>query len=493
MRVRSFEELMLLPVELASSRHLDGVTWNRVRWFLGAYLFVALGVSIAFASTGDDFRLWIALGDLALLVAFFLARRSKVVDNAFRPIVAGLLAAQYVATILWATGPTPVLLVALLPFPILLLMLRLRPIEAAFVVATLVAGTAGWHLAHGQPIARSALLGLAVAVPGTLTAVGAARIALGERKEFSVRWHRAVSREKERLRLRGELADARKIQLSMLPAGEPRIDWLELSGTCLPAAEVGGDYYDYIPLGDDAWAVVVADVAGHGVGSGLQIAGLRSSLYVLQEELRAPSTVLERLNQMIQASVRVRTFVTLTVAVIDRVDRTLRVASAGHPPVLLRQAGSGKVLEVGRPAPPLGTRLPTRYEEHSVPIEPGDLVLLYTDGLVEATDFRTEAYGFGRLERAFGRAASQTGRSERADRPDRAGQARAIRTQILEDVSHFKGENYQADDLSLVVARFHPRPSEADGLREIEAADPAGSSDAADAGEGARRTDGADG
>ena len=338
-------------------------------------------------------------------------------------------------------------------------------------------------------------------MPGTLTAVGAARIALRERKEFAVRWHRAVSREKERLRLRGELADARKIQLSMLPAGEPHIDWLELSGTCLPAAEVGGDYYDYIPLGDDAWAVVVADVAGHGVGSGLQIAGLRSSLYVLQEELRAPSTVLDRLNQMIQASVRVRTFVTLTLAVIDRVDRTLRVASAGHPPVLLRRARTGEVVEVGRPAPPLGTRLPTRYEEQSVPIEPGDLVLLYTDGLVEATDFRTEAYGFGRLERAFGKAAGHSGaaRGERPDRPGWSGptgQARAIRTHILEDVSHFKGENYQADDLSLVVARFHPRATEADGMREIGGADPLGSPDAADpagAREGASRTDGTDG
>lgn len=449
MRVRSFEELMLLPPELAVSRHLDGVTWNRVRWFLGAYLFAATVAAIVFASTSADFRLWIALGDLALLVAFFLLRKSRMVEGAFRPIVAGLLAAQFVTTVLWSTETPPVLIFATLPFPIVLLLLRLRPAESAFVVATLVAGTSGWFLAHDTAITRAALLGLAVAVPGTLAAVGAARISLQESKEFSQRWQRAVAQEKERLRLRGELADARKIQLSMLPAGEPLIDWLELSGTCLPAAEVGGDYYDYIPLDDDAWAVVVADVAGHGVGSGLLIAGLRSSLYVLQDELRSPAAVLERLNQMIQASVRVRTFVTLTLAVVERSPGRLRVASAGHPPIFLRRAADGKVLEVGRPAPPLGTRLPTRYEEETVDLADGDLVLLYTDGLVETTDFRTEAYGFDRLERALGRAGAGT----RA-----AARAREVRTQILEDVSHFKGENYQADDLSLVVARFHPGP-----------------------------------
>lgn len=448
MRVRSFEELMLLPPELAVGRYFDGVTWSRARWFLGGYLFAALVASIIFASTDADFRLWIAAADLVVLVAFFLLRRTRTVEAAIRPIVAGLLSLQFLTTALWSTDPAPVLIFAILPFPIVLLTLRLRPVESAFVVATLIAGTAGWHLAHGATMARAALLGLAVAVPASIAAIGASRITQAQRKEFMERWQRAVSRERERLRLRGELADARKIQLSMLPAGEPQIDWLELSGACLPAAEVGGDYYDYIPLGDDAWAVVVADVAGHGVGSGLLIAGLRSSLYVLQDELRYPARVLDRLNLMIQASVRVRTFVTVAVAVIERSPARLRVASAGHPPTLLRRRSDGSVTELGRHAPPLGTRLPAVYEEETVDLEPGDLILLYTDGLVETTDFRTEAYGFDRLKRAFARSTG-SGPSVR--------EARSVRTHILEDVSHFKGENYQADDLSLVVARFEPR------------------------------------
>jgi len=460
MRVRSFEELMLLPEELAVARYFDGVTWQRGRWFVGAYLFGSAIAGIVFAATGLDFRLWIALADFLVLAGFLLARRTRMVEETFRPILAALVALQFLATALWSTEAPPVLIFAFLPFPIVLLVLRFRPPESAFVVATLVAGTAGWFLAHESTMARAALLGVAVAAPASTAAVASARISLRQRKEFLDRWHRAVTRERERLRLRGELADARKIQLSMLPAGEPRIDWLELSGTCVPAAEVGGDYYDYIPLGGDAWAVVVADVAGHGVGSGLLIAGLRSSLYVLQDELRSPAAVLERLNQMIQASVRVRTFVTVAIAVIQHTEDgsgRLSVASAGHPPVLVRRGADGAVVEVGHPAPPLGTRLPTRYREETVDLTPGDVVLLYTDGLVEATDFRTECYGFDRLERALGRAVP-------------SGEARSVRTHILEDVAHFKGQNQQGDDLSLVVARFRasvrqrePEPAMVDG------------------------------
>lgn len=445
MRVRSFEELLLLPEELALARHFDGVTWRRARWFLGAYLAAAFITSIVFASTDRDFRLWVSLADLALLTAFFLARRTRPLEQAFGPVVAGLVAVQFVATALWSTETEAVLVFALVPFPVVLLRLRFRARESALVVGALAAGTAGWEVAHQASLSQAALLGLLAAAPATAAAVAASRFAIRERKEFLERWHRAVGRERERVRLRGELADARKIQLSMLPAGEPKIDWLDLSGACLPAAEVGGDYYDYIRLDDDAWAVVVADVAGHGVGSGLLIAGLRSSLYVLQEELRTPAAVLERLNSMVQASVRVRTFVTVTIAVLERSSGQgsgrLRVASAGHPPPLLWRRAEGAVHEVGRPAPPLGTRLPTRYEEEIVDLAPGDVVLLYTDGLVEATDHRTECYGFERLERALGRSAG-------------SGDAREVRTHLLEDVSHFKGEILQGDDLSLVVARY---------------------------------------
>jgi hypothetical protein len=443
MRVRSFDELLLLPEELAVARHFDAVTWLRGRWFLGGYLLAAFVAAIVFASTDRDFRLWVALADLALLVAFFLLRKTRPVEEVFRPVVAGLVAAQFLVTALWSTETPPVLVFALLPFPVLLLLLRFRPPESAFVVAALVAGTAGWMLAHEVTAGESALVGLLVAGPATAAAVASSRMTLRLRREFLEGWHRAAGRERERLRLRGELADARKIQLSMLPAGEPRIDWLELSGACLPAAEVGGDYYEYIELGDGAWALVVADVAGHGVGSGLLIAGLRSSLYVLQDELRRPAAVLERLNSMVQATVRVRTFVTVTIAVVERSPGRLRVASAGHPPALLWRAADRTVIEVGRPAPPLGTRLPTRYEEQTVDLAPGDLALLYTDGLVEATDFRTDCYGFDRLERALARAAG-------------AGDAREVRSHLLEDVSHFKGQTTQGDDISLVVARYRP-------------------------------------
>lgn len=446
MRVRSFEELMLLPEGAAVARHLDGVTWNRVRWFLAGFLLAAVVVASISSPETAPLAFWAAVADAALLAGFFTVRNTRPVEEAFRPVVAVLVALQFAATLLWASDAELVLVVALLPFPALLLLLRFRPGECALVVATLTAGTFAWHVGYGEPASRAALLALAVAGPAAAAAVGSQRLTASRRKEFLERWHRAVTRERERLRLRGELADARKIQLSMLPAGEPRIEWLELSGTCVPAAEVGGDYYDYIDLGREAWTLVMADVAGHGVASGLLLAGLRSSLYVLQEELRSPAAVLERLNAMVRASVRMRTFVTVSLAVLDRSggdQGRLRLSSAGHPPGLLWRAAEGAVVEVGLPAPPLGTRLPAVYEDVDLELGPGDVLLLYTDGLVEAIDFRAESYGFERLERAFARAA-------------RAGEAREVRTHLLEDVSHFKGSTPQADDLSIVVARYRP-------------------------------------
>lgn len=446
MRARSFEELMLLPERAAVARHLDGITWTRVRWFLAGYLVAAVVVALSSSPEADPLAFWAAVADAALLAAFFAVRNTRPVEEAFRPVVASLTALQFAATVLWASQPEPVLVIALLPFPALLLLVRFRPGECTLVVATLAAGTFAWHLAHGETASRSTLLALAVTGPAAAAAVGSQRTTQRRRKEFLQRWHRAVTRERERLRLRGELADARKIQLSMLPAGEPRIDWLELSGTCVPAAEVGGDYYDYIDLGGGSWTLVMADVAGHGVASGLLLAGLRSSLYVLQDELRSPAAVLDRLNAMVRASVRMRTFVTVSLAVLDRSGGgpgCLRLASAGHPPGLLWRATEGAVMEVGLPAPPLGTRLPARYQEVDLELGSGDVLLLYTDGLVEATDFRAESYGFDRLEQAFARAAG-------------AGEAREVRTHLLEDVSHFKGSTPQVDDLSIVVARCRP-------------------------------------
>ncbi len=444
MNVRTFDELLLLPERAAVERYFDGINWLRARWLLGGYLIACLVTVAVFLSSQDFPRTWVSVADLAILAALFVVRNSEVIGRSFRPVLMALVVLQLGVTALWATELPLVMVFAAGAFPVVLVLLRFRAADLALLAGCFVATAAAWEILQGMDTATVLRHAAAVAVPNALAAFAGARLTRAARSEFLDRWRRAVSRERDRQRMRVELADARKIQLSMLPAGDPVFDWIEVSGACIPAAEVGGDYYDYIPLGDDAFAIVVADVAGHGVASGLLIAGLRSSLYVLQEELLAPAAVLEKLNLMVRASIRARTFVTVTIAVVERAGRRLRVASAGHPPVFLRR-GDGSVIELGAPAPPLGTRLPSRYSEESAVLEPGDLFLLYTDGLVEAIDFRTDCYGFDRLREALSRSVA-------------TGPARDVRNGLLDDISRFKGQALQTDDLSLVVGRWRAAP-----------------------------------
>jgi sigma-B regulation protein RsbU (phosphoserine phosphatase) len=170
------------------------------------------------------------------------------------------------------------------------------------------------------------------------TTVGLSQL---ERRRFLAVWRREHSRHRERLRMREEIEYARKIQLSMLPQGAPDLGWLDLAAASLPATEVGGDYYDYFQLGDSRLAVVIGDVAGHGLASGLVLSGVRSCLYMLEEDLASPLPVMDRLNHMVRRTTDKRTYVTLLCAVLDREEETLTVVTAGHPPVLRYAPRSG--------------------------------------------------------------------------------------------------------------------------------------------------------
>src|SRR6185295_429311 len=108
------------------------------------------------------------------------------------------------------------------------------------------------------------------------------------RRRFLEVWRKEHSRHRERLRMREEIEYARKIQLSMLPQRAPELDWIDLAAASLPATEVGGDYYDYFHLADARLVLVLGDVSGHGLASGLLLSGVRSCLYLLEEELGSP-------------------------------------------------------------------------------------------------------------------------------------------------------------------------------------------------------------
>lgn len=263
--------------------------------------------------------------------------------------------------------------------------------------------------------------------------------ALSRRLEskFLFRWRAEADRHRDRLRMKQELEYAREIQLSMLPREAPHVDWLDVAALSLPATEVGGDYYDYFDLGSDRMAVVVGDVTGHGVASGLVLSGVRSSLNLLRDEMGKPGAVLDRVNLMLKRTSAPRMHMTLAVVVLDRREGAAVVATAGHPPVLVRRRNGG-VHEIGTGSFPLGAIKNAIYVENRIELAPGDLLLVYSDGLVETTNELGDQFGWDRLRRFLEELDDGTGATE-------------VRDRLLREVWDFKSDVEQIDDITMVV------------------------------------------
>jgi serine phosphatase RsbU (regulator of sigma subunit) len=255
-------------------------------------------------------------------------------------------------------------------------------------------------------------------------------------------WRGLKENAREQLRMREELDFARRVQLSMLPAQSPALDWIDMAGRSLPATEVGGDYYDFFAIGPGRLAVVSADVAGHGMASGLVLSGLRSCLALLADELASPASVVVKLDGMVRKTASHRMLVTLGVALFDRGTDSVTVASAGHPPILRRVAATGRAEPIAFSSLPLGANLPGRFEEKRVPFASGDLFLLYTDGVYEALDGTGDTYGLDRLARALEKL------------PPGASAADACAA-VLADLAAFTGrQGNPDDDVTLVTVRI---------------------------------------
>jgi len=447
MKPPSTDELVQLPEPIALQRHFDAKNYRYFRLALGLVLMLCLVVAVESAAKRRFGLMSLMVVDLIAAVLLVLLRRERFYGLYFRQILLGFLALQAVAIkVVSLSGEDST--TAFIPMMFALLVFRLRFIEHLMVYVML------WLIAV-FPLTPQGLLSaealattdqfVAVSIVGVMCLVVSAFITQLERKRFLGVWRMEYARSRERLRMREEIEYARKIQLSMLPQLPPDIGWVELAAASLPATEVGGDYYDYFRLSGSQLALVIGDVSGHGLASGLLLSGIRSCLYLLEKDLAVPVAVLDRLNPMVRKTTDRRTYVTLLCAVLDRAEDgsgvEVTVASAGHPPLLCWDAQTGKFAEIGEGAPPLGTRLDAEYRQERHKVRRGDVLVLYTDGLVETRNGIGQDYGYPRLQRTVGRAASGT------------HSVREIRDAILGDLSHFKGDSEQSDDITVVVAR----------------------------------------
>jgi sigma-B regulation protein RsbU (phosphoserine phosphatase) len=216
-------------------------------------------------------------------------------------------------------------------------------------------------------------------------------------------------------------------------------------GIWVPANEVGGDYFDHI-VGGEFLELMVADVSGHSVGSALMMAMSRSVLRTLVCAGRGPDEVLDAANRlMFDDLVRANLFFSAFVGQYDPASRHFRYASAGHNPPLWVRSATGRCDRLEADGMLVGLMPEVTFESVDVALEEGDLVALYTDGIIEATAYSQEMYGEERLMAVLSRSASLAP----------AGVARAV----LDDLRTFMGSSstLAGDDLTLLILKVVPR------------------------------------
>src|SRR5436190_11923463 len=206
----------------------------------------------------------------------------------------------------------------------------------------------------------------------------------------------------EKQRLEAQLEVARQVQLELLPARDPQLDGFDISAYNFPTEEVSGDYYDWVRIYDDQIGIVIADVSGKGVPAALLMAFLRASLRAATHIGYAPHISMSKVNYLLWESIERNQFVTSFYGILDASNRTLAYSNAGHNPPLVMEA-DGKARFEERGGVPLGMFRDTRYYEYYMTLEPGQVLVLYTDGATEAMNPVNDEYGRDRLVEAVRR------------------------------------------------------------------------------------------
>jgi phosphoserine phosphatase RsbU/P len=199
----------------------------------------------------------------------------------------------------------------------------------------------------------------------------------------------------ERERMAREALEARAIQQALLPKSSPYIPGFAISGLSVPAGDVGGDWYDFIPFEDGRWGLVLADVSGKGTAAALLMSATRAMLRSLAQANCSPAEVLGKLNALLVNDIPSGRFVTLVYAVLDPAQRTLIFANAGHLRPLLVDGQSARFLDTDR-GTPLGL-ISGDFSESTVALPQGARVVMYSDGITEAAGPDDKEYGPDRL------------------------------------------------------------------------------------------------
>ncbi len=242
----------------------------------------------------------------------------------------------------------------------------------------------------------------------------------------------------EKKRIEAQLEIARQVQLELLPDRDPALQNFDISAYVFPTEEVSGDYYDWVKIFDDQIGIVVADAVGKGIPAALLMSFLRASLRASVQVGYAPHIAMSKVNNLLWDSVEEHQFITAIYGILDETNRTLVFSNAGHnPPLLMSADGTYKYVEYGDT--PLGMFYDARYHQHFILFEPGQTMLLYTDGITEAANEAGEEYGQDRLAKIVHSGLNLP--------------AKKMIDHIRKDVADFTGRKFLDDDGTLFIVK----------------------------------------
>jgi len=239
-----------------------------------------------------------------------------------------------------------------------------------------------------------------------------------------------------------QLETAREVQSKLLPRSSPNLSGYDIAGICIPTDEIGGDYFDYIPLSHNRLGLAVADVSGHGIPAAMVMTAFRALLRTKARGKSRPANIASTIDRLLPEFTGNQHFVTVIYAVLEAPSGNLTYISCGHPPPLLLRS-NGEVETLNRHNPALGFALgifqSLHYSDEKINLAAGDILVLYTDGAVELMNHKNESFGIQRMVQVI--------------RENQQLAAAEIILKVIQATSAFSEDYGFLDDFTLVIVR----------------------------------------
>ena len=249
----------------------------------------------------------------------------------------------------------------------------------------------------------------------------------------------------ERQRMQRELEIARDVQMSFLPVKDPIFNNLDIAGKCIPANEVGGDYYDYVVLDKNRLGIIIGDVSGKGTQAAFYMTLAKGFVKALSKTVDSPSEFLVKINELFFENVERGTFISMIYGIFDVEARTLTFSRAGHNPVIAKHSGKKEIELLNPVGLALGLEkgkiFNSTIKEIKVDLHPGDTFVFYTDGFTEAMNKYKIEFTEDRLTETILKSIDHT--------------ANDILEKTIADVNTFIGKAMQHDDMTMVVVKYN--------------------------------------